>query len=812
MVIKGRARGGAQRLAMHLMRLDTNERMEVLEARGVIATDLVGALREMEAVASGTKSQRPLYHASINTRADEVMTPEQWQYAVDRLSIQLGLGDQPRVVVQHAKGGRAHVHVVWSRIDTARMMAIHDGHNFRMHEEVARALEREFGHARVQGAHAERDKSVQPRPERTPYTWETQQHARTRGLAIAAITAEATAAWRAAESGAAFRAAIEARGYVLARGDRRDFVLVDARGGVHSLARRIEGVRVNQLRVRMAAFDLAAFPDVASARALQNEREASRVADVLSTLDVPGLLGQLLHQRSWFTASELHRALEDDGIRDLPAAASFVLGRSEVFALREGNIVIGYTTYEVRAQEEAVVARARRLDERAGVRVAPCYVTEAGRDCGLDVEQAAALRHALAPGGFKIIEGRAGTGKSHTLKALRIAAEAAGVRVVGLAPTNAVAQDLRDVGFVEASTVHSLLWYREHVPDHARAHLDQRTVLVVDEAAMLSTDVLDRLTRAAEATDAKLVLVGDDRQLGSIERGGVFTDIVARVGSARLETVRRQEHGWARDASRAFVEGQFDVGLRAYAERGLVDWSDNLEGARQRLVAQWAADTAEKRGKRLVFAYTNEEVDRLNVAIQAVEVARGRVGKLEAFETERGVVHLGEGDRIVFRGTDKQAGIHAGTLGTVETIAGGVLNVRSDAGRPIRVDTNEFTQFSLGYAGTIHRGQGKTLDSSYLLHTRHWRDAASYVAMTRARRDARVFVARSEAADLADLARQMARQQNRGSTLSYAAGLVMKPGLAASREVERSVQRGPRRHLEQHRGLDREREDEMEAG
>lgn len=762
MVIKGRARGSAGQLAVHLTRVDTNERMEVIAIIGLVAGNLSGALREMEAVASGTKCGRPLYHASINTRADEAMTPEQWQYAVDRLGAGLGLGGQPRVVVLHEKEGRTHLHVVWSRIDAARMAAIHDGHNFRVHEDVARGLEREFGHVRVQGAHAERDKAREARPERTPSAWEIQQRSRTRGPAIAAVTAEVTAAWQAADSGAAFRAAIEARGYILARGDRRDFVLVDGRGGVHSLARRIGDARVRDVRARLADLDPAALPDTAAAISLQRQREAVRTASALATLDAEALLERLLHQRSWFTTGEMQRALQEEGIQNTARVAATLLARPEVLALREageGAAVIGYTTQAVRTQEAAVVARADRLAGRTGPRVAQRHIDAAARDGRLDEEQAAALRHTLAPGAIKVIEGRAGTGKSHTLKALRAAAEASGLRVVGLAPTNAVAQDMRDGGFGEATTVHSLLWYRAHVPEHARAHLDRRTVLVVDEAAMLSTGILDRLTEAADATGAKLVLVGDDRQLGSIERGGVFSNIVARTGSARLETVRRQEQDWARDASRAFVDGRFDVGLRAYAERGLVDWAGDLEAARQRLVTQWAADTEAGRGKRLVFAYTNEEVATLNAAIQAVEIGRGRVRNVQEFETERGLVRIGEGDRIAFRGTDKPAGIHAGALGTVETIAGSVLTVRSDAGRRIRVDTHEFAQFSLGYAGTIHRGQGKTLDATYLLHTRHWRDAASYVAMTRARQETRVFVARSEAAGLDDLARQMARQQ-----------------------------------------------------
>ncbi len=97
------------------------------------------------------------------------------------------------------------------------------------------------------------------------------------------------------------------------------------------------------------------------------------------------------------------------------------------------------------------------------------------------------------------------------------------------------------------------------------------------------------------------------------------------------------------------------------------------------------------------------------------------------------------------------------------------MTVRSDKGRAITFDTRDFTNIDLGYAGTIYRGQGKTLDQTYLLHTHHWRDAASYVAMTRARAQTEVFVGRDQAATLSKLAEQMSRQSDRGATLRYLA-------------------------------------------
>jgi hypothetical protein len=269
MVIKGVSCAGSARLAAHLTRIDTNERVEVREIRGVAADDLKGALLEMEAVASGTRTTKPFYHASISSRAEERLTNDQRTQAIDRLEAELGLTGQPRVVVVHEKEAREHCHIVWSRIDSDRMVAISDSHNYRKHELVARALEREFGHERVQGAHIERE-GVE-RPKRTPSHAEMLQAERT-GLSPKDVKEKITELWRSTDSGQTFAAALSDAGFVLARGDRRDFVVIDPNGGTHSLSRRVDGAKAQDIRERMADLDPARLPTIAEAKDLQYAR------------------------------------------------------------------------------------------------------------------------------------------------------------------------------------------------------------------------------------------------------------------------------------------------------------------------------------------------------------------------------------------------------------------------------------------------------------------------------------------------------------------------------------------------------------
>ena len=270
MIIKGSSCAGARRLAIHLTRLDTNERADVKEIRGVVSDSLYGALREMEAVGAGARTGKPFYHASINPRAGEKLSEEQREIAVDRLEKELGLTGQPRVVVVHDKKDREHIHIVWSRIDTDRMAAISDSHNYRKHEKVARELERLFGHERVQGAHAERE--GRERPERTPSHSEMLQGDRT-GIGAKEAREYLTGVWNRTKNGKEFRTALDEDGWTLARGDRRDYVAIDPLGGIHSIARRIAGVRVADIRKRFSDIDPRELPSVIQAKQGNRKRD-----------------------------------------------------------------------------------------------------------------------------------------------------------------------------------------------------------------------------------------------------------------------------------------------------------------------------------------------------------------------------------------------------------------------------------------------------------------------------------------------------------------------------------------------------------
>jgi hypothetical protein len=271
MIIKGSSRAGPRQLARHLQRTDTNERVEILQLDSPTG-NLNEALRDWQFISTGTRGSKGLYHANIDPDARYTMTADQWKIAVDRLEKELGLDGQPRAVVMHEKHGRQHIHVVWQRTDIDTMTMVPDSYNYVAHERASLALENEFGHAHVPGKHAKRDREKQPEFPKEKINHAEWQQAERAGADPHAFKDAITAIYKSCDNGQAFHAALEQHGFALARGDRRDYVLVDTDGQIYSLARQIKGVATKDLRAFMADVERESIPTVEQARAQQEER------------------------------------------------------------------------------------------------------------------------------------------------------------------------------------------------------------------------------------------------------------------------------------------------------------------------------------------------------------------------------------------------------------------------------------------------------------------------------------------------------------------------------------------------------------
>lgn len=272
MVIKGSTRGHSSgdvsNLAKHLLNTSNNETVSVLETRGCSAAGFTAALHEMRAVALGGRTIRCLYSASINVPPDEQtkMSRRHWLMAVKELEAGLGMIGHQRAVVLHRKKGedgqvREHVHIVWNRVHPVTLKAARNAWNYRIHEQVARKLERQFNLKPVIGVHT--------RPTGTPRpvakaTHKDQQAATRTGISVAEVADILKAAWQGTTSGKEFAQAIEAEGLTLAR-SRRGIVAVDGAGNPHSMPRRL-GLPAATVWKRLENIDLKQLPSVDEAK------------------------------------------------------------------------------------------------------------------------------------------------------------------------------------------------------------------------------------------------------------------------------------------------------------------------------------------------------------------------------------------------------------------------------------------------------------------------------------------------------------------------------------------------------------------
>jgi MobA/VirD2-like, nuclease domain len=266
MIPKGNQRGGGQQLATHLLNERDNERVDVVEVRGAVAQDLHGAFAEWYGQSKGTRCRKYLYPLSINPdhRQGE-FTREMYLEFIERTEKKLGLKEQPRAVVFHVKDGREHCHVVWSRIDRENMRAVQISFDRQDLRTLTQDFARDHGLKLPEGMKKNRTRDRFNAHARAENYAEQQQEERT-GVSRADRRREIGEAWNEAKDGDGLVRALAARDYYLARGDKRAYVVVDLYGEVHSLAKQIPGVKVRDVKQRLAGYDLNKMPMVKDAQ------------------------------------------------------------------------------------------------------------------------------------------------------------------------------------------------------------------------------------------------------------------------------------------------------------------------------------------------------------------------------------------------------------------------------------------------------------------------------------------------------------------------------------------------------------------
>lgn len=479
-------------------------------------------------------------------------------------------------------------------------------------------------------------------------------------------------------------------------------------------------------------------------------------------IDIDRILSSLTVSSSTFTVMQLEAEIATEAQGQLPAAQleQFLEdtvnerladpGKLGLIELRDQGKkqrrgTLRYTTREMLDLERAIIddATARKIETTHSI---TCIGILANFP-SLSEEQLTALSHITeVAGGVKVVQGLAGTGKSYLLKAAKESWECEGYAVVGAALSGKAADSLEQGSGITSQTLHSLL---SELDTDQRA-LKSTDIVVLDEAAMIGSRQMGRLLSYVHAAGAKAVLVGDSMQLQPIAAGGIFRALSEKLGHAKLEHIRRQEKSEDRQMIHDLITGQSSAVLSDLEERGLLHAHQGSRVCEQ-MVEMWSELRDMKNPvQTLMLGGTKADVRKLNQLARDLLIAQGGLRSEITVETDAGGRQFAVGDRVVFTRNSRWVGVKNGQTGEltgwrVDGRSRVELTVQTDSGKRVVFSVDEYSHLDHGYALSVHKAQGQTVDNALVLLSESMTDREwAYVATSRHRKELRVFVANDQ--------------------------------------------------------------------
>lgn len=518
--------------------------------------------------------------------------------------------------------------------------------------------------------------------------------------------------------------------------------------------------------------------DLQEARRAQNARRIECRPEIVLDL--------ITREKSVFetrdVAKVLHRYVDEPVlfqnlmVRILQSPETLRLTRERIEFATGAQAPAKYTTRALIRLEAKMGSQALWLARQTSHGVRDAILEQAfARHARLSEEQRTAIVHACGPERIAAVIGRAGAGKTTMMNAAREAWETAGYRVVGGTLAGKAAEGLSSEAGIASRTLSSweLAWSK------GRHQLDGRTIFVLDEAGMVSSRQMGLIVDTVTRSGAKLVLVGDPEQLQPIEAGAAFRAIAQRIGYAELETIYRQREQWMRDASLDLARGRIDKAVETYRSKGRLIGAELKDQAVSQLIADWNRDYDPAR-TTLILAHLRRDVAMLNEMARARLVERGIVGEGFVFRTEDGDRRFAAGDQIVFLKNEASLGVKNGMLARVVDAAPN--RITAEIGehkhrRQVVVESRFYGNLDHGYATTIHKAQGATVDRVKVLASLSLDRHLAYVAMTRHREDLAVYYGRRSFAKAGGLVPLLSRRNAKETTLDYEKGALYTQAL-----------------------------------
>ena len=512
------------------------------------------------------------------------------------------------------------------------------------------------------------------------------------------------------------------------------------------------------------------------------------------------VLKVLTDKSSTFKKRDLERYIlsHTDGEDQYLEAYNRVLGSIQIQTLDDDTN--SYTTSDMLQVERELVDTVKRsnsinkepsFNERIAFTGAFKTMEKRSAERGkvVEPEQKAAFNTLTSNGQIAIVNGAAGTGKSFVLQGVREAYENAGYSVIGTAVQGKTALDMKNDAGIESRTLASLLstLRKEELNNKTgeQATFNNKTVLVIDEAGMVGSQDMREILGYAEKNDVKVRMVGDAYQLNAVSAGRAFGKVQETLkpeNQTSLNKIVRQNDDKHLEASIAMSKHDIKTGIAIHTDLGNVKAYDTQDEARLRVVTEWANspkftppdENGNTRARTsIMLAYTRNDVNSMNDAARVIKRDAGALkGDDFTVQTEFGKRNFAIGDEVVFNKPNREIGVLNGTRGQIESVqfdkngSATSLEVRSD-GKPLKVDLADYNNINHGYASTIHKAQGVTVDDAYVLASPNMNANLTYVANTRHRDNLSFVYSREQFKNNDELVRSLSKAEEKTFSIDF---------------------------------------------
>jgi conjugative relaxase-like TrwC/TraI family protein len=538
--------------------------------------------------------------------------------------------------------------------------------------------------------------------------------------------------------------------------------------------------------------ELSALLNSKSRKAFRDDKEFTKAA-----------IDRIVAHESVFSERDLVRALAELAPEKAIAAAEVVrLAKGAIEDLVPVGLVRGervFTTHEMLSLEKGLLQSVEESRESCRHQVSKRQAAGVlAKHPSLSSEQREAVLHITAgQGSIAVVSGMAGTGKTMMLAAASEVWKKEGFSVYGAAISGKAAQGLEAGAKVPSVTIAKLLGERDSctpiqvkhqliapkAPKWSPVHglrvpylhinsgktsvpLDRKSILLVDEAGMVGTRQMSALIQAVKDCGAKLVLIGDAKQLQPIEAGAPFPEVAKRLGQAELTDIRRQKDAWARELVKDSADGKAAAVIKSLLDHEKLVVKGTVQAASAKLVTDWKEQGIKSPEKNLILCGTNAEAKSFNQKAQDERFKARSIGK-ESVELNGSRIY--QHDRVLFTKNSDAYGVKNGHLATVTKLSNKFIEARLDDGKHVRIPLDRYKHIGLGYAVTTHKSQGMTAENVFLSaggsHTHRER---SYVEVSRASKETRLYVTKEMAKhNFAALSSQMETSRRKRMAIAH---------------------------------------------